>query len=75
LAWSVEIVLMIENYRSGLLWRLMRQCPYLVSGLRRAGFSGGWLETHGAADRVGIASLRYQCGGHEEMASTPKGGA
>jgi hypothetical protein len=38
------IVLMIENYRSGLVWSLMRQCPYLVSGLRRAGFSGGWLE-------------------------------
>lgn len=37
------IVLMIENYRSGLLWRLMRQCPYLVTGLRRAGFWGGWL--------------------------------
>ncbi|HWE02335.1 MAG TPA: glucoamylase family protein [Tepidisphaeraceae bacterium] len=34
------IVLMIENYQSGLLWRLMRQCPYLVAGLRRAGFSG-----------------------------------
>ncbi len=46
------IVLMIENYRSGLLWRLMRQCPYLVSGLRRAGFSGGWLETHGSAHSV-----------------------
>jgi len=40
------IVLMIENYRSGLIWNLMRQCPYLVGGLRRAGFSGGWLETH-----------------------------
>jgi hypothetical protein len=38
------MVLMIENYRSGLIWRLMRRCPYLVSGLRRAGFSGGWLE-------------------------------
>jgi hypothetical protein len=38
------IVLMIENYHSGLLWRLMRRCPYLISGLRRAGFSGGWLE-------------------------------
>jgi hypothetical protein len=38
------VVLMIENYRSGLLWRLMRECPYLVRGLRRAGFSGGWLE-------------------------------
>ncbi|WP_097066730.1 glucoamylase family protein [Nitrosovibrio sp. Nv4] len=38
------IVMMIENYRSGLLWSLMRQCPYLVTGLRRAGFRGGWLE-------------------------------
>jgi hypothetical protein len=38
------IMLMIENYRSGLLWQLMRRCPYVVSGLRRAGFSGGWLE-------------------------------
>ena len=38
------IVVMIENYRSGLLWRLMRQCPYVVAGLRRAGFGGGWLE-------------------------------
>jgi hypothetical protein len=37
------LVLMIENYRSGLLWRLMRQCPYLATGLRRAGFADGWL--------------------------------
>jgi len=37
------ITLMVENYRSGLLWRLMRNCPYIVSGLRRAGFTGGWL--------------------------------
>jgi hypothetical protein len=37
------IILMIENYRSGLPWRLMRQCPYLIAGLRRAGFLGGWL--------------------------------
>ena len=37
------IVLMIENYRSGLLWRLMRQCPYLVRGLRRKAFQAdGW---------------------------------
>ena len=40
------VILMIENYRSGLLWRLMRQCPYIVKGLRRAGFRGGWLGTH-----------------------------
>ena len=37
------IVLMVENHRTGLIWRLMRQCPYIVGGLRRAGFSGGWL--------------------------------
>jgi hypothetical protein len=37
------IVLMIENYRTGLLWRVMRTCPHLVKGLRRAGFTGGWL--------------------------------
>lgn len=37
------IVLMIENYRSGFLWQLMRRCPYIIKGLRRAGFSGGWL--------------------------------
>lgn len=37
------IVLMIENHRSDFLWRLMRECPHIISGLRRAGFSGGWL--------------------------------
>jgi hypothetical protein len=41
------IVLLIENYRTGLIWGLMRGCPYVVAGLRRAGFSGGWLETQG----------------------------
>jgi hypothetical protein len=37
------VALMIENYRSGLLWRLMRECPPIVTGLRRAGFRKGWL--------------------------------
>lgn len=37
------IVLMIENYRSGLLWQLMRNCSYIRTGLQRAGFYGGWL--------------------------------
>src|SRR5207237_3825445 len=39
------IVMMIENQRSGLLWNLMRRCPYIWRGLRQAGFSGGWLES------------------------------
>ncbi len=37
------VVLMCENYRSELLWRLMRSCRYVVTGLRRAGFRNGWL--------------------------------
>ncbi len=37
------VVLMIENHRSGLLWRLMRECRPMVVGLRRAGFRNGWL--------------------------------
>ena len=38
------ILLQLENYRSGLLWAVMKKNPYIQEGLRRAGFSGGWLE-------------------------------
>ena len=37
------IVLAVENYRTGLVWRLMRRCAPLADGLRRNGFAGGWL--------------------------------
>ena len=37
------IVMMIENYRTGMIWRLLRRCPSIIRGLRRAGFRGGWL--------------------------------
>jgi hypothetical protein len=37
------ILLMIENYRTGLIWKLMRSSPYIRRGLERAGFTGGWL--------------------------------
>ncbi len=38
------IVAMIENHRSGLIWRVMRRSAYLRRALARAGFTGGWLE-------------------------------
>ncbi len=38
------IILMIENYRTDMLWNLMKRTPFVVAGLRRAGFCGGWLE-------------------------------
>jgi hypothetical protein len=37
------IVAMIENHRSGLIWATMRRRTEIVRGLRRAGFTGGWL--------------------------------
>jgi hypothetical protein len=37
------ILLMIENQRTGLVWRLLRGNPHIVRGLCRAGFAGGWL--------------------------------
>ncbi len=37
------ILMMIENWRSGLPWRTMRRNPHVVRGLRAAGFRGGWL--------------------------------
>ena len=51
------IVLMIENSFSGQPWRLMRRCPYLVAGLRRAGFEGGWLDDEREA-RGGIDAFK-----------------
>ncbi len=37
------ILSMIANYRRDFVWQYMRKSPYLIQGLRRAGFSGGWL--------------------------------
>jgi len=38
------IVGMIANYRNELIWRAMRRSPPIVAGLKRAGFTGGWLD-------------------------------
>jgi hypothetical protein len=39
------IIAMIENYRTGLVWKYMRNNLHIVTGLRRAGFTGGWLDS------------------------------
>ena len=33
-------IVMIENYRSGLLWNLFMSCPEIRTGMKRLGFSG-----------------------------------
>jgi hypothetical protein len=44
-------VLMIENFRTGMIWSLMQRCGPLAAGLRAAGFEGGWLDRAGPGPR------------------------
>jgi hypothetical protein len=37
------VVLMVENYRTCLIWELVRRWPPVVTGLRQDGFTSGWL--------------------------------
>jgi hypothetical protein len=43
------IIVMLENFRSGLLWKLFMSIPEVRAGLRRLGFTSPHL---GAADAV-----------------------
>ena len=38
------ILLQLENYQNGLIWNLMKKNKYVISGLKKAGFTGGWIE-------------------------------
>ncbi len=46
---------MIENHLTGMVWRVMQRNENIVRGLRRAGFTGGWLDK--AAARAGGRGL------------------
>jgi hypothetical protein len=47
------VFMMIENHRTGWIWRLMRACPYIREGLHRAGFRGGWLRASFTGEEAG----------------------
>ncbi|UFH54937.1 glucoamylase family protein [Spirosoma sp. KNUC1025] len=38
------ILLMAENLRTNFVWNLMKRNPHIQKGLKRAGFTGGWLK-------------------------------
>jgi hypothetical protein len=38
------IIIQVENYQTEFVWSLMKRNPYIVDGLRKSGFKGGWLE-------------------------------
>lgn len=37
-------VVMIENYRTGLLWKLFMSCPEVKHGLKKLGFKSPWIK-------------------------------
>ena len=37
------IIIMIENYRTGLLWQLFTSCPEVKAGMKKLGFSAPYL--------------------------------
>jgi hypothetical protein len=38
------IVVMMENNRTGLLWKLFMSCPEIKSGLKKLGFQSPWIK-------------------------------
>ncbi len=41
---ATPIVVMMENYRSGLIWNLFMSCPEIKAGLTKLGFESPWLK-------------------------------
>lgn len=39
------ILIQLENYQSGFIWDLMKKNKYIITGLKKAGFKGGWLDS------------------------------
>ncbi|MBN1131591.1 MAG: hypothetical protein JXR52_08380 [Bacteroidales bacterium] len=44
------ILIQLENHQSALVWDIMKQNQYIIRGLRKAGFHGGWLDRNASVD-------------------------
>lgn len=38
------LLMQIENYNSELIWNILKKNTYIIAGLKKAGFEGGWLD-------------------------------
>lgn len=45
------ITIMIENLRNEFVWKVLKKNQYIVRGLQRAQFTGGWLSTAGGISK------------------------
>lgn len=49
------IVMNFENFRSGFVWRVMKRDRSLRTGLKRAGFTGAWIDLVGLRDEPSLS--------------------
>jgi len=54
------IIIMAENYRSGFVWEVLRRSPYIVRGLKQAGFEGGWLDATSAESVPPVDTIAFE---------------
>jgi hypothetical protein len=60
---------MIANYKTGIIWNATRKVPNLLRGLKRAGFTGGWLNGINHCDSNGThEDERARCRGSDVSA-------
>lgn len=38
------LLIQLENHQSELIWNILKKNPYIIIGLQKAGFNGGWLD-------------------------------
>lgn len=38
------IIIQLENYQTELIWNTIKKNKYIINGLKKAGFTGGWLD-------------------------------
>lgn len=38
------IIIQLENYQTELIWNTLKENKYIIKGLKKAGFKGGWLD-------------------------------
>lgn len=41
------IIIQLENYQTQLIWNIIKRNKYIIRGLKKAGFTGGWLDSEG----------------------------
>ncbi|MFT8675079.1 MAG: glucoamylase family protein [Acetobacter sp.] len=66
------ILLMLENWRTGLVWDTMKTSDVIRRGLERAGFTGGWLgrpDAQGASGHNAAPAHASAGTGHKDAAA------